>query len=104
METPKENDSSEVAGSSPVSCSLFIGGRADGQRMAIPEDITTVQIPCNDGACEIYKVERFGTMARGVNICIQGDLSFDDAMEMLLSKYPANAGRPTSGGQRESEK
>ena len=64
---------------------------ADGQRVCIPKDLSTVQIPCNDGTCEIYKVELIGTAKKNFKICVQADMSHEDAVELLISKYPANA-------------
>ena len=87
-ETPDQLQS-EVDSSATL-CSLFIGGRADGQRMCIPKDISTVQIPCNDGTCEIYKVELIRTAKKNFKICVHADLNHTEAMELLISKYPAN--------------
>ena len=71
-------------------CSLFIGGPMDGQKIGIPSDISTIQVPSNDGSCEIYKVELFAADGKLFKVCIHAGLDCSDAMEMLISKYPAN--------------
>ncbi len=69
---------------------LLIGGRADGMRMDIPENrsIHPVFVPGTEGDPEDYQEIILRIGERDFHLFTYSEITPEQAMEMLISKYP----------------
>lgn len=65
---------------------LFIGGVSDGQRIAVPDSVSTYRAP--HGNCyDTYRIQRLASPVQRYQVFVEEHLTLDDAMRMLIDSY-----------------
>lgn len=97
--TPTDNVSGVAA---VATCSLFIGGAADGKRIVIPRGQHGALIHSNDGESHHYRGEILGSSNRALKVFVWTQITTEEALELLIQKYPANVGDVAPAGLPQS--
>jgi len=65
---------------------LFIGGDADGQRISIPDKVSTYRVPHRSGYDEYWLTQLAGNSQRFSVYALKG-MTGDEVMQRLINSY-----------------
>jgi hypothetical protein len=67
---------------------LFIGGRADGKRIAVPDGISVYRVPHNSGYDTYHRMQLAGADGTQFVVYVYEYLNGTDVIRLLIYRYP----------------